>query len=70
MRDDRLHDEVMEALLWEPSISRELIGVRAVDGLVTLHGYVGTFEKKQAAERAARRVAGARFLASEIAIRR
>ena len=70
MSDAMLNDDVIAELRSEASIRCESIGVRTAKGVVTLNGYVSSFAKKQAADRAVWRVAGVRSLASEIAIRR
>jgi osmotically-inducible protein OsmY len=72
--NERLQQEVMEALSHEPllcgasSILCEELGVSAKDGVITLTGFVDSFPKKLAAERAVKSVRGVRGLAAEIEV--
>ena len=67
--DTQLQKDVMNELKWEPSIKAAEIGVGVKDGVVTLSGYVDSFFKKWAAERAAARVFGVKAVAEEIQIK-
>jgi osmotically-inducible protein OsmY len=67
--DLELQKDVMNELKWEPSIEAAEIGVSVRDGVVTLSGYVDSFYKKWAAERAAARVFGVKAVAEEIEVR-
>ncbi len=67
--DSQLQQDVMDELQWEPRVDHANIGVAAKDGVVTLSGFVGSYTSKIAAEKAARRVKGARGLAEEIEVR-
>lgn len=67
--DSQLQRDVMDELIWEPSVDHADIGVAVVDGVVTLNGFVKSFAEKMAAEKAARRVAGVRAIAEEIEVR-
>ena len=67
--DNKIQQDVMEELQWEPSVENANIGVAVKDGIVTLSGFVSTYTSKLAAEEAARRVAGVRGLAEEIEVR-
>jgi osmotically-inducible protein OsmY len=67
--DTELQQDVMNELKWEPIIKAAEIGVAVKDGVVTLSGYVDSYVKKWAAERAAARVFGVRAVAEEIRIR-
>jgi osmotically-inducible protein OsmY len=67
--DTELQQDVMNELKWEPIIKAAEIGVAVKDGVVTLSGYVDSYVKKWAAERAAARVFGVRAVAEEIQIR-
>ena len=69
MTDAELQRDVMDELQWEPSIKAEEIGVGVTDGVVTLSGYVDSFYKKSAAERAAARVFGVKAVAEKIQVR-
>ena len=53
-----LKTDVMDELMFEPSIDEAGIGVAVNDGVVTLTGHVKNFAEKMAAERAATRVDG------------
>jgi osmotically-inducible protein OsmY len=67
--DAELQQHVMNELKWEPTIKAAEIGVGVKDGVVTLSGYVDSYVKKWAAERAAARVSGVRAVAEEIQVR-
>lgn len=67
--DNQLQSDVMEELVWEPSVDHADIGVAVADGVVTLSGFVKSFAERMAAEKAARRVAGVRAIAEEIEVR-
>ena len=56
----------MNELKWEPTLRPAEIGVGVKDGVVTLSGYVDSYIKKLAAERAAARVSGVRAVAEAI----
>jgi osmotically-inducible protein OsmY len=67
--DAELQQDVMNELQWEPTLKAAEIGVAVKDGVVTLSGYVDSYVKKWAAERAAARVFGVRAVAEEIQVR-
>jgi osmotically-inducible protein OsmY len=67
--DAELQHDVMEELKWEPTIRAAEIGVGVTDGVVTLSGYVDSFYKKRAAERAAMRVFGVKAVLEELKVR-
>ena len=67
--DVQLKKDVTHELEWDPSINATHIGVAVEDGVVTLTGHLPTFAEKQAAEDAARRVAGVRAIAVELDVR-
>ena len=67
--DAELQQDVMNELKWEPTIKAAEIGVAVKDGVVTLSGYVDSYVKRWAAERAAARVFGVRAVAEEIQVR-
>ena len=70
MRTDlELQKDVIEELKWESSIKPSDIGVSVTNGVVTLTGYVDSFTKKKAAEKAALRVAGVNAVAEDIVVR-
>jgi osmotically-inducible protein OsmY len=59
----------MNELKWEPIIQAAEIGVAVKDGVVTLSGYVDSYSKKWAAERAVKRVSGVKSIAEAIKVR-
>jgi osmotically-inducible protein OsmY len=67
--DTELQQDVMNELKWEPTIKAAEIGVGVTDGVVTLSGYVDSYYKKWAAERAAKRVFGVKAVAEELQVR-
>jgi osmotically-inducible protein OsmY len=67
--DKRLQEDVIAELEWDPSVDSADIGVAVMDGIVSLNGYVPSYAKKLAAERAAKRVAGVRGIAEELKVR-
>jgi osmotically-inducible protein OsmY len=67
--DAELQQDVMNELKWEPTIKAAEIGVAVKDGVVTLSGYVDSYVKKGAAERAAARVFGVKAVAEGIKVR-
>jgi osmotically-inducible protein OsmY len=67
--NEQLQRDVMDALRWEPILNATDIGVAARDGVITLTGYVDSYPKKLAAERAAKDVYGVKAVAEEIEVR-
>jgi osmotically-inducible protein OsmY len=67
--DLELQHDVMTELQWEPMVKAAEIGVGVKDGVVTLSGYVDSFYKKWAAERAAARVFGVKAVAEELKVK-
>ena len=67
--DKELQQDVLEELRWEPGVNATDIGATAKDGVVTLEGTVDSYAEKWAAERAAKRVFGAKALAVEIQVK-
>lgn len=59
----------MAEIRWDARIQPNEVGVAAKDGIVTLTGWVDTFIKKWAAERAAQRVRGVRAVANDVEVR-
>ncbi len=68
MKDDQLHQDVLDELDFEPSINAAHIGVAVEDGIVTLSGEVGSFAEKYNAERAVRRVKGVHGIVEHIKV--
>jgi len=67
--DEDIQRDVLEELAWEAEIQANEIGVAVNDGIVTLTGWVDSFPKKWAAERAAHRVRGVVAVANDIDVR-
>jgi len=67
--DLQLRDNVLWQLDWDPAVDAAGIGVSAIDGTVTLTGYIDTYAGKLAAERAAKQIRGVRAVANEIEVR-
>ena len=67
--DADLKKDVEAELAWDPAIRSPSIGVTVKEGVVTLTGHIGTYAEKRAAEKAVRRVAGAKAIALELDVR-
>jgi osmotically-inducible protein OsmY len=63
-----LQRDVLDELVWEPSVTAAHIGVSVKDGIVTLSGHVPLYAEKYAAERAAKRVYGVKAVVNEIEV--
>jgi osmotically-inducible protein OsmY len=64
-----LQRRVLEELEWEPVLNAGHVGVAVTDGVVTLTGNVESYIEKVAAERAAKRVGGARVIVNDLEVR-
>jgi osmotically-inducible protein OsmY len=67
--DEQLQRDVLEELKWDARVQPNEIGVAAKDGVVTLTGWVDSYAKKWAAERAAHRVRGVTAVANDLEVR-
>lgn len=67
--DTQLKLDVCEELAWDPALNSDGIGVMVKDGIVTLSGHLDTYSQRDAAERAVRRVSGARAIALELDVK-
>lgn len=67
--DEDIQREVQLELKWDARVSPNEVGVAVKNGVVTLGGWVDSFSKKWAAERAALRVRGVRAVVNEIEVR-
>jgi osmotically-inducible protein OsmY len=67
--DEQIQHDVQEELKWDARLQPNEVGVIVKDGVVTLTGWVDSFIKKWAAERAALRVSGVRAVANDIEVR-
>lgn len=67
--DSQLRADILEELMWEPSVNDAEIAVAVKDGVVTLSGYVDSYAQKHAAERATERVGGVRAMAADLQVK-
>ncbi|MCW3843156.1 BON domain-containing protein [Micromonospora yasonensis] len=67
--DQDIQSDVLDELTWEPRVRPNEIGVTVIEGVVTLTGWVDSYAKKWAAERAAHRVSRVRAVANDLAVR-
>jgi osmotically-inducible protein OsmY len=67
--DEEILRDVQEELKWDARLQPNEIGVIVKDGVVTLTGWVDSYVKRWAAERATQRVAGVHAVANEIEVR-
>jgi osmotically-inducible protein OsmY len=67
--NERLQNEVLDELRWDPDVDVSAIGIAASDGVVTLYGDVPTWAMKVAAADAAARVDGVRAVAERLTVR-
>ncbi|MFI7427417.1 BON domain-containing protein [Micromonospora sp. NPDC049836] len=67
--DQDIQSDVLDELTWEPRVRPNEIGVTVTEGVVTLTGWVDSYAKKWAAERAAHRVTRVRAVANDLAVR-
>lgn len=63
-----LKTDVMDELMFEPSVDEAGIGVGVEEGIVTLAGHVKSYAEKLAAEVAAKRVDGVHGIANELKV--
>ncbi|MCF6405337.1 BON domain-containing protein [Chitinophaga filiformis] len=66
--DLQLQQDVMDELVWDPSLEAAEVGVSVHDGVVTLSGTVNSYTKKTAAEKAAKRVKDVKAVAMDIEV--
>ena len=67
--DYQLQHDVLDELVWQPSLDASQIGVTAKNGVVTLTGSVPQYVDKIEAERIAKSIAGVKAVADEIDVR-
>lgn len=67
--DSDVKQDVLNELMWDPSVSSSEVKVSAKDGVVTLRGTVPHFTEKLAAEHAAQRVGGVKGVADELEVK-
>ncbi len=62
--------DVVEELAWDPQVNSSTIAVTVTDGgLVRLHGAVGSFAEKLAAEKAALRIGGVQAVVDDLEVK-
>ncbi|MCY2685875.1 BON domain-containing protein [Salinimicrobium sp. TH3] len=64
--DQKIKEEVVQQLEWEPHIDATGIGIAVRDGIVTLSGRVGTYYEKLLAEKAVSKVRGVRAVVEKL----
>lgn len=67
--DEEIQRDVLSELKWDARVMPNEIGVSVKDGVVALTGWVDSYLKKWAAEKAAHRVRGVRAVANDIEVR-
>ncbi len=67
--NEKLQQDVQDALKWEPSLHAAEIGVIVKEGVVTLTGTVDSYTKKLQAEHATRNVAGVQAIVEKIEVK-
>ena len=67
--DEDIQREVLRELKWDAEVAPNEIGVAVRNGVATLTGWVDTFTKKWAAERAALRIRGVKAVVNNIEVR-
>lgn len=67
--DSDIRRDVEEELRWDPDLDASEIGVAVKNGIVSLTGFVSSFNQKFGAEKDAKRVQGVVGLANDIAVR-
>jgi osmotically-inducible protein OsmY len=67
-QEQRVRENVVRQLEWDPQFDASGVGVAVKDGIVTLSGYVDTYSAKLAAERCVRKVYGIQGVANELQV--
>lgn len=67
--DNEIKQQLLRELKWDTRIEWSEIGVEVLEGIVTLRGTVNSYAKKQAAQKAAHRIAGVQDVANEIEVK-
>jgi osmotically-inducible protein OsmY len=67
--DTELRQQVLREMKWDTRVSWGHINVKVTDGIVTLTGVVSNYAEKDAAERAAHRVAGVLDVANDLEVK-
>jgi osmotically-inducible protein OsmY len=66
--DERIQRDVLKELKWDARVQPNEVGVAVQDGIVSLTGWVDSYSKKGAAERAAQRVRGVLAVVDDLAV--
>lgn len=64
--DEKIQQDVIEQIKWNPQLNASEIGVAVKNGVVTLSGQVDTYQKKLLAEKEVRKVSGVKAIAEDI----
>jgi osmotically-inducible protein OsmY len=67
--DQEIKRDVEDELRWDPDVDATDIGIAVKSGVVTLTGFVHTYNERYEAERAAKRVNGVVGIANDIEVR-
>ncbi|MEP7242097.1 MAG: BON domain-containing protein [Gammaproteobacteria bacterium] len=67
--DAEIREDVTEELRWTPYVDETDIAVKVTEGVVTLTGFVKSFDERCNAERAVKRISGVRALANDLETR-
>src|SRR5437762_12419489 len=67
--DEQIQQDVFDELKWDARVKPNEIGVAVKEGIVTLTGWVDSYNKKWAAEEAALRVRGVKAVANDVEVR-
>jgi osmotically-inducible protein OsmY len=67
--DAQLHQDIMQALNWEPSLNPAHIDIAVRDGVVTLTGFVTSLTEKWTTEHVVKSVAGVKAVADDLEVR-
>ena len=68
-RDQRVQNDVMQQIAWQPDVDAKDVSVKVNDGNVALTGFVHTYFEKSSAERAAKSVIGVLSVANDLEVR-
>jgi osmotically-inducible protein OsmY len=68
MTDKELKRNIQNALDWEPSVDAAGVGVAVENGIVTLHGTVGSYSQKTTAEHVVLHVYGVKGVANDLVV--
>jgi osmotically-inducible protein OsmY len=64
--DEKIQQDVIEQIKWNPLLNATEIGVAVKNGVVTLSGQVDSYHKKLEAEKEAKKVSGVKAIAEDI----